>query len=256
MEPLTTERIFLLSDDDEMMRNLVDDFALWGLPIRAAQIETVSALKAIAHNNNDEIIMMRLHTDTLLTDISRLRVEYPTAGIVVQYVDRIVTTEQSSLLLLAGADICFDENVRGFEVLASIQALRRRGLALKSKYCSLVSEQDTKTSINTTDEKYDAAVEVESSQAWALSEGGWRLLTPQRQSIVLTGAERHVLRTLFKHSPDPVPREQLYSEHADKPPPKRYIDVVISRLKRKISESGEHIPIHSVWGVGYVFSAD
>ncbi|MCX5592862.1 winged helix-turn-helix domain-containing protein [Alcaligenes endophyticus] len=256
LEPFTTERFFFLSDDDEMMKSLVDDFSLWGLPIHTMKMEAVFSLKTNTHEVSDEIIMIRLKTDTLITDISRLRVEYPTAGIVVQYVDGIVTTEQNSLLFLAGADICFDERARGFTVLASIQALRRRGIALQAKYLAPLSSQNIKTTDKASTESYEATTEENKSPTWELSEGGWRLLTPKRQLIALTGAERHALMTLFKHSPDPVSREQLYNDQTGTPPPKRYIDVVISRLKRKISQYGENIPIHSVWGVGYVFPAD
>ncbi|MGO3892183.1 MAG: winged helix-turn-helix domain-containing protein [Paenalcaligenes sp.] len=256
MEPFAAERIFLLSDDDVMMRSLADDLVLWGLPIRAVQVETASFLKTMSHEVSDEIVLIQLRSDTLLTDISRLRVDFPTAGILVLYADRIVTTEKSSLLLLAGADICFDEGVRGVEVLASIQALRRRGLALRSKYSMLEMGLELEKKHDNAAREPEMIAEPSGVLAWELREGGWRLLTPQRQSIALTGAERHVLRTLLKHSPNPVSREELFSDQRDSTPPKRYIDVVVSRLRRKVSQFGEHLPIHSVWGVGYAFSAD
>ena len=81
-------------------------------------------------------------------------------------------------------------------------------------------------------------------------------MTPQRHAITLTGAERRVLRVLLAESPEPVARERLFSDKEGDQPPSRYIDVVVSRLKRKVAQYGERLPIRSVWGVGYVFSAN
>ncbi|MGG4605912.1 winged helix-turn-helix domain-containing protein [Paenalcaligenes sp. Me131] len=248
---MTTEKIFLLFDDEIVMEKLINDLALWGIPVRVIQMQAIPSLKALGQNGGDEIVMIHLHNETLLTDIGRLRMDFPTAGIIIQQLERIITTEQSSLLLLAGADVCFDNRAHSLEVLASIQALRRRELALRSKFATFISDDEIDSGTPASPFRSH-----DSEQSWELKEGGWRLITPQCQSIMLTGTERHVLRTLFEHRPNPVSRDKLFDDQGNKTPPKRHIDVVISRLKRKVSQHGEHLPIHSIWGVGYAFSAD
>lgn len=255
MGSLTTERIFLLFDDESVMQKLIDDLAVWRMPVRVMQVKAVPSLKTHPLNSGEEVVMIRLHSGTLLTDLGRLRMDFPTAGIVVQLLERAITTEQSSLLLLAGADICFDNRACSLEVLASIQALRRRELALRSRFSVLTSKGELASKV-ASDTQINSPSANDVEQSWELKEGGWRLITPQSRSIQLTGVERHVLRTLLEHSPNPVSRDKLFSDQGNNIKPKRHIDVVVSRLKRKVLQQGEHLPIHSVWGVGYAFSVD
>lgn len=251
---LRTERIVLLFDNGDRIQKLIDDLALWGIPVRVLQIQGALPLLQEQENEAGELLMVQSHNEELLGDVGRLRAQSPTMGIVVLRFDGTVTAEHSSLLLLAGADICFDERAHSMEVLANIQALRRRELALRAKYTD--SKSRPQVSERTEMRGNSTGGDPELLHGWDLLEDGWRLLTPQRKAITLTGAERRVLRVLLAESPEPVAREKLFSDKEGDQPPSRYIDVVVSRLKRKVAQQGERLPIRSVWGVGYVFSAN
>ena len=249
---LRTERIVLLFDNGDRIQKLIDDLAVWGIPVRVLQTQSGGEMTPDTHAEAGELIMLYSQNEDLLSDVGRLRAQSPTVGLVVLRFDGAVTAEHSSLLLLAGADTCFDERAQSMEVLASIQALRRRELALRAKYTDSKGGAVSPVAlpIPTNCSGVEGAM-----YGWDLLEDGWRLITPQRHAITLTGAERRVLRVLLAESPEPVARERLFSEKEGDQPPSRYIDVVISRLKRKVAQSGERLPIRSVWGVGYVFSA-
>lgn len=249
---LKTEKIVLLFDQEDSIQKLIDDLALWGIPVRLIQTVELASLSQDERTDTGELIMLRSQNEELLRDVGRLRALSATLGITVLRFEGMLTAEHSSLLLLAGADLCFDGQTKSMEVLAGIQALRRRELALRTKY----SENKGKTLVHPYSDSNDQEEERnhETIHGWDLLEDGWRLLTPQRHAIVLTGAERRVLRVLLAESPEPVAREHLLSGKEGGRPPSRYVDVVISRLKGKVAQTGERLPVRSVWGVGYVFS--
>ena len=251
---LRTERIVLLFDNGDRIQKLIDDLALWGIPVRVVQTQSGMALSPDEQAEAGELIMLCSQNEDLLSDVGRLRAQSPTMGLVVLRFDGTIAAEHSSLLLLAGADICFDERAQSMEVLASIQALRRRELALKAKYSD--SRGRAAAPVTASIQANGSSPDQEALYGWDLLEDGWRLMTPQRHAISLTGAERRVLRVLLAESPEPVARERLFSDKEGDQPPSRYIDVVVSRLKRKVAQYGERLPIRSVWGVGYVFSAN
>lgn len=251
---LRTERIVLLFDNGDRIQKLSEDLALWGIPVRVVQTQSGMSLTPDEQAEPGELIMLCSQNEDLLGDVGRLRAQSSTMGLVVLRFDGTIAAEHSSLLLLAGADICFDERAQSMEVLASIQALRRRELALRAKYLDSKSRAASLTAVSI--QANGSSLDHVDEHGWDLLEDGWRLITPQRHAITLTGAERRVLRVLLAESPEPVARERLLSDNDGDQPPSRYIDVVVSRLKRKVAQHGECLPIRSVWGVGYVFSAN
>lgn len=93
---------------------------------------------------------------------------------------------------------------------------------------------------------------------WAVDMRRRAVFSPSGASIDLTGAEFDLL-TSFIGSPQRVlGRERLIElsrvrlgDSSD-----RSIDVLVSRLRRKLSSAGESAPIVTVRGVGYMLTAD
>lgn len=94
---------------------------------------------------------------------------------------------------------------------------------------------------------------------------GWRLSTARRElrspsgAIVdLTGAEFDLLNVFLGQPQRVIGRERLIemsrTRLADSSD--RSVDVLVSRLRRKLSTSGGPAPIKTVRGVGYMFSAE
>lgn len=95
-------------------------------------------------------------------------------------------------------------------------------------------------------------------EGWTLSLSRRELRSPSGAMVDLTGAEFDLLATFVSHRQRVLGRERLIElsrtrlgDSSD-----RSIDVLVSRLRRKLSASGGEPPIVTVRGVGYMFKAE
>jgi two-component system, OmpR family, response regulator len=92
---------------------------------------------------------------------------------------------------------------------------------------------------------------------WTVNLPRRQLLSPSGAVVELTGAEFDLLVTLCDHAGRVIARERLIElsrtrlGHSSD----RSVDVLVSRLRRKLSGSGADAPILTVRGVGYMLSA-
>ncbi len=100
-------------------------------------------------------------------------------------------------------------------------------------------------------------------QAGTISFDGWTMSLPRRELksptgaiVELTGAEFDLLTALCDNAQRVIARERLIElsrarlgDSSD-----RSVDVLISRLRRKLSSSGREAPILTVRGVGYMLN--
>jgi two-component system OmpR family response regulator len=94
---------------------------------------------------------------------------------------------------------------------------------------------------------------------------GWTVDFPRREvrsptgaTVDLTGAEFDLLATLIDNPQRVIARERLIEMSRSRlgDSSDRSVDVLISRLRRKISQEGSVAPIVTVRGIGYMFSAE
>lgn len=92
---------------------------------------------------------------------------------------------------------------------------------------------------------------------WTLNLPRRELLSPSGAVVDLTGAEFDLLVSLCDYSGRVIARERLIElsrtrlgDSSD-----RSVDVLVSRLRRKLSTEGHKAPIVTVRGVGYMFNA-
>lgn len=90
---------------------------------------------------------------------------------------------------------------------------------------------------------------------WTLNFARRDLSDPAGQSVGLTGAEFALLAVLVDHPQTIIPRARLMELAGvrDTPSSARSVDVLISRLRRKLTHDGRTAPIVTVRGVGYMF---
>jgi two-component system OmpR family response regulator len=93
---------------------------------------------------------------------------------------------------------------------------------------------------------------------WSLSYARRELRSPEGALVDLTGAEFDLLSTFIGQSQRVIGRERLIelsrmrlADSSD-----RSIDVLVSRLRRKLSAADKPPPIVTVRGIGYMFKAD
>ena len=99
--------------------------------------------------------------------------------------------------------------------------------------------------------------EVIAFDGWSVIPARRELLSPTGGAVELTGAEYDLLMSLIDHAGRVIARERLIElsrtrigDSSD-----RSVDVLISRLRRKLSVEGHEPPIITVRGIGYMFNA-
>jgi two-component system OmpR family response regulator len=109
-----------------------------------------------------------------------------------------------------------------------------------------------------TDADMAGATEVLMFAGWTLDLTHRRLLDKDGQGTDLTGGEYDLLRVLAEHARRPLSRDQLLdlTRSREWTPFDRSIDVLIGRLRKKLSEAGEGELIKTVRNVGYTLSAE
>ncbi len=95
-------------------------------------------------------------------------------------------------------------------------------------------------------------------EGWALDLRRRELRDPSGVDIELSGAELDLLITFLDHPQRVIGRERLLESSRNRlgSPSDRSIDVLVSRLRRKLTlEDGESRLIRTVRGIGYMFTA-
>jgi DNA-binding response OmpR family regulator len=156
--------------------------------------------------------------------------------------------------LTCGADFCLSEPVQGAELIAVLNALHRR---IGEKGVSPISsdrEIGTQAVFLPPAKK---RTEPMRPGPWVLEDSGWRLRAPNGNSVGLSSTERSFMIQLFRAPAKLVRRDQwnedfLPSTFAGKKASR--IDVMVSRLRRKVSCTAGKFPLHVRRGIGYQFA--
>lgn len=92
---------------------------------------------------------------------------------------------------------------------------------------------------------------------WVVDSSRREVLAPDGAQVDLTAAEFALLLVLLDHPQVVIARQRLMELGGvrDAPSSDRSVDVLVSRLRRKLSHGGRPAPIVTVRGGGYMFSA-
>lgn len=227
-------RVLIVDDDADLGRNIADYLSKHGFSIEVAG-DGRSMDRALAAESFDILVLdVMMPGEDGLSICRRLSAESGPAIIIMsakgEDVDRIVGLE-------LGADDYLPKPCNPRELLARIRAvLRRREL----------NRDDPPSS---TGAYRFAGYEFEPMLS--------RLRNRSGMTILLTRGERAILLALLDRPGQVLTREELsdltqsdYTDALD-----RAIDVQISRLRRKLGDSGEQEIIRTVRGLGYRFAA-
>lgn len=91
---------------------------------------------------------------------------------------------------------------------------------------------------------------------WQLDVQNWILICPNGVETALSATEKNLLEVMMCTQGEPVSREDLFAAlgRADTGPMDRAVDVMISKIRRKVKEQGAELPVRSVRNVGYIFN--
>ncbi|NVJ92813.1 MAG: response regulator transcription factor [Methylocystaceae bacterium] len=144
----------------------------------------------------------------------------------------------SGIILLSGLS----------EVEARIQALEKGADIYLTKPIDI---RELTAVINTLTNR----LKKDSTEKWVLDETKWTLTTPNGIEYKLTTKEFKLI-SLLAHSPNrPFTREAILEiiGNTNITPENRTLDVLVSRLRKKINQGQVTLPVRSIRYVGYVF---
>lgn len=160
-----------------------------------------------------------------------------TSDVPIIFISAKGSDEDRILGLELGADDFLSKPFQPRELIARVRAVLRRGPMADG------DEVGRKNEIH-----FDG---------WTVSLSKRELRSPSGSIVDLTGAEFDLLGTFLGQAQRVIGRERLIelsrTRLADSSD--RSIDVLVSRLRRKLSSAGGNPPIVTVRGIGYMFSA-
>ncbi|MBV8464328.1 MAG: response regulator transcription factor [Burkholderiales bacterium] len=118
-----------------------------------------------------------------------------------------------------------------------------------------ISLEELSSTLRSLGRRLAVRVAEDTTPSWRLDAGGWVLRDPTNKSVVLTATERILVERLMARPGEVVGRDDLMAALAEDSPdydPHR-LDVLLSRLRRKMTDAGLEMPIHVVRGIGYMF---
>ncbi len=235
----TLDVIFLGSDDARHAR-LVESLSHLGFNVRRCP-DLVDVYDRFSRRPSPLVVLEAPLPDVHNAAV-RLRAIDRSLGIVA--IAPFPDAESRIRTLLCGADACLAPDVTGLELAAVLQALVRRAVGLDG----LETGADPHTA------------EESAQESWRLANKGWTLISPKGRTLGLTTGERDFLSRLVNAPDRKVSRDAFLADGADEADSgitrRRFVDVMISRLRRKAAANQMTLPIRAVHGWGYMFAAD
>jgi len=227
----------ILVEDDASLRNLTARaLREHGYNVRA--VGTGAEMWVLLENETADLIVL----DIMLpgtSGIELLRRLRQTRGTPVIFISARGSEEDRVLGLELGADDYLAKPFSTRELIARVNAVLRRH--------SGGAEPEPQTPRQ--ELKFDG---------WTLSTARRELRSPGGALVDLTGAEFDLLSVFLGQPQRVIGRERLIelsrTRLADSSD--RSVDVLVSRLRRKLSSDEQSAPIKTVRGVGYMFSAE
>jgi DNA-binding response OmpR family regulator len=93
---------------------------------------------------------------------------------------------------------------------------------------------------------------------WYFDPSHWQLQAPGGEMVKLTGTEMRFIQCLIERTPEPTPRQELRERlgYTHDKMGDQNLDALVRRLRRKLEPAAAGaVPIQTVHGVGYLFSA-
>jgi DNA-binding response OmpR family regulator len=233
---MTAPTIILVEDDPPLRMLTTRALQEQGYVVRSAA--TAPELWIALDNGPADLVVL----DIMLpgtNGIDLCRQIRRTSDIPIIFISARGSEEERVLGLELGADDFLPKPFGTRELIARIRAVLRRGTA-----------GDMGRGEN-------GRNEVEFN-GWSVSFSRRELRSPTGAIVDLTGAEFDLLATFLGQPQRVIGRERLIEMSRTRlgDSSDRSIDVLVSRLRRKLSAAGGSPPIVTVRGVGYMFSAE
>lgn len=226
----TSAVIALVEDEEDLRLNVVRFLEAQGFSVWSAASAEDFYRKLAVHDADLVIADLGLPGEDGLELITHLnsRGRHPIIVMTARGAvhDRIAGLE-------AGVDHYFVKPVDLYELAAAIHATLRKRLQAGVETATAVSE----------------------NAAWVLVRSEAVLVTPTGVTVRLTSGELHLLEHLM-NQPEKVITKSRLLEHFGQDPEQgdfHRIEVLVSRLRAKVTAAGQRLPLQAVFGRGLVF---
>lgn len=233
---MNRSRIILIFDNEFAKQGITDSLQQIGFVLNPVSLQE----PAPARHAGEIQVHLCLPRDLDIT-IGQLRARFAHSTIIA--IRHIESPAVRINALLAGADSCYGANISYSEVAAAIQSAQRKLTLCQPPAASAPRRPDA------------TAEPAVTEQSWRLCDNEWTLASPGGAVVNLTPMERAVLKGMHGHPERVIRRAGFAAASLDIAGNGRALDLVISRLKRKGAAAGMAIPIRSLRGKGYAFSA-
>ena len=246
--------LFLIGDDTAHPQQIAD---LSHLGFQVHRYTELAELYTHVSQRAVSLIVLTGSLPKIHIAAAQLRAMRHTLGIIA--LAGFADSEARVRTLLCGADACLDTSASGLELAAVFQSLLRRVADIMSPATAepVTAPKMVPIESSVVAEPVEAAV-----AGWRLASKGWTLIAPAGQELALTTAERGFLLRLVRAPDKKVSRDTLIAdgmqsgEASDGERRGRFVDVMISRMRRKAAAHQMRLPIKAVHGWGYMFTAD
>lgn len=239
-------RVFLVEDTDDLREEIIFGLSALGLDVSGFS-DAAALYRALSVKDCDIVVIdVGLPGEDGFSIAEHLR-RNPALGLVFLTARAALDDRLRGLGLGADAYLVKPVDVR--ELAATLRALDRR-LSMKAAAPLAPNEM--------------AAAPLAAHTAppqiacWTLAPGAWALRNPRGGELIISEAERRFLKIMVTAAGQVVERETLIAEFAqddDDYDPHR-LDAVISRLRKRTEQAGlGNLPLQSIRGTGYVFTA-
>ncbi|WP_409558534.1 response regulator transcription factor [Achromobacter sp.] len=228
-------RTLVMSPDETVRGPAVSTLLQAGISARGCST-SLELFGLLSGGGNDAVVLdLGASGEIGYALIARLRGSTP-LGIVV--IGRGMSVDSRLRCLQSGADACLPDPQDPRELVCILLSLGRR---------LPVAEPAP-------------AAEDTGNGRWELRDQGWTLVAPTGVTLSLSANERLIVRALLDVAGRAVGRDALGDElqvegAATRASSARSIDVIVSRLRRKAEQTGLMLPIRTVYGSGYLFTA-
>ena len=229
-------RVFLVEDEVDLREEIIFGLSALGLEVSGFG-DAMGLYRSLAVKDCDIVVIdVGLPGENGFSIAEHLRANR-SLGIV--FLSARVLLEDRLHGLGLGADAYLVKPIDVRELAATLQAIGRR---LRPSAEALPAAEDRPGP----------------AASWTLRQGGWVLRNPQGDEFNVSDTERRFLEIMVGAAGQVVERETLIAAFAadDHDYDPHRLDAVISRLRKRTEQAGlGNLPLQSVRGTGYVFSA-
>jgi len=234
-----SNRIIVVEDDFDFRDSIVEYLTLSGFDVTGVG-SAMEFYRTIAEQNfNLTILDIGLpdQSGLVLAEYVRNNTDMRIVMLTAQYAQ-----ESRITAYRAGADIYLVKPVDLSELLASIQSILGRLDSKKTRKPEIINAEPSPE---------------KEQKKWCLEKNDWTLCSPAGNIMKLTAKEFDLIEALALRHNSTVKRQNLLTalDYENSDFGNRALDALVHRLRRKYEELNIKIPIKTIHGSGYCFSA-